>query len=192
MGVKNIILAMLTTGPATGYELRKRLADSPAYSWIVGSQVYRILDAFVKDKCVDVVLDTSNDLGKKTYSLTTKGHREVNRWFKEEPKLPEIKNELLQRLAAAAEQDDEPLVLQLLEGYAEYLASEIKSQSKSRNTAEGIANGTEEDEADGEAMQSFDDAGLRGKVTSAIQEYYTKIQESDLKWVKSLLKDITG
>jgi DNA-binding PadR family transcriptional regulator len=191
MGVKNIILAMLTTGPATGYKLRKRLADSPAYSWIVGSQVYRILDAFVKDKCLDVVLDTSNDLGKKTYSLTAKGHREVNRWFKEEPKLPEIKNELLQRLAAAAEQDDEPLVVQLLEGYAEYLSSEIKSRSKNKNTAEGIANGTEEDEADNEAMKSFEDAGLRGKVSSAIQEYYTKIQNSDLEWVNHLLEDIT-
>lgn len=131
MSVRNGLLALLTTGPRHGYELKKELEDRTGSLWELNvGQVYTTLSRLERDGLVDEVgggsssgpagsgagdgeADGRADGGargsgqdQRQYSLTDAGRAEVHDWFAE-PRLRSSpdRDELVIKLTIAASLD---------------------------------------------------------------------------------------
>ncbi|MEV6399900.1 PadR family transcriptional regulator [Streptomyces sp. NPDC051907] len=100
------LLALLTRGPAHGYELKQDLEKllGAAYPQPNVGQVYVTLGRLEKASLIageDV--EQSNRPNKRIYRLTDAGHEAVLAWFEETTDEPRVRDEFFMKLALAPE-----------------------------------------------------------------------------------------
>lgn len=94
-----VVLAVLQQGPATGYGVRKRIAESVGNFWQESfGQLYPALRALTAN---GLVRARSVSVGKRAaeeFSLTARGTRALRAWVRREPRVEPERNELLLKL----------------------------------------------------------------------------------------------
>jgi PadR family transcriptional regulator AphA len=80
MSLRHAILGLLSTGPASGYDLLKRFEMSLANVWpATQSQLYSELNRMAGVDLVKVVAEGRR--GRKEYAITEAGHEELRHWL---------------------------------------------------------------------------------------------------------------
>ncbi|WP_432125036.1 PadR family transcriptional regulator [Streptomyces sp. C10-9-1] len=100
------LLALLTRGPAHGYELKQDLEKllGAAYPQPNIGQVYVTLGRLEKSGLIDGVdVEQSGRPNKRTYRLTDAGREAVLAWFEETADEPRVRDEFFMKLALAPE-----------------------------------------------------------------------------------------
>ncbi|MFG3381514.1 PadR family transcriptional regulator [Streptomyces sp. NPDC047999] len=100
------LLALLTRGPAHGYELKQDLEKllGAAYPQPNIGQVYVTLGRLEKSGLIDGVdVEQSGRPNKRTYRLTDAGREAVLAWFEEAADEPRVRDEFFMKLALAPE-----------------------------------------------------------------------------------------
>lgn len=91
------LLGILTLGPMTGYEIRQRTELSIGNFWSESfGQIYPALTRLHKRGLVHV--EASGKAGRRVYSLTPAGRRELKAWLKVMPQPRRTRNEVLLKL----------------------------------------------------------------------------------------------
>lgn len=80
MSIRYGLLALLTTGPQHGYQLRAAFERSTASTWSLNiGQVYSTLARLERDGLVAPLPEEAN--GQRPYQLTDAGHAALTSWF---------------------------------------------------------------------------------------------------------------
>ncbi len=103
--MRYVFLALLASGPAHGYELKRRHDALFASGWgpINIGQIYVTLGRLERDGLV--VHRTVRQAGRsdrKDYQLTELGHKALDGWLGEPPEVPLPKSDLLLKLVGAS------------------------------------------------------------------------------------------
>jgi DNA-binding PadR family transcriptional regulator len=116
MALGDAILACLTEGPMTGYELAKTFDASIGFFWKADhQQIYRELSRLRDRGHIqgrEVV--QSGKPNKLVYTLTAEGRAALKHWAARPSSPPSIKDDLLVRLYALDSVDIEPLRVDLM------------------------------------------------------------------------------
>ncbi|MCX4825285.1 PadR family transcriptional regulator [Streptomyces sp. NBC_01142] len=100
------LLALLTRGPAHGYELKQDLEKllGAAYPQPNVGQIYVTLGRLEKAGLIDGEdIEQSGRPNKRTYRLTDAGREAVLAWFEETTDEPRVRDEFFMKLALAPE-----------------------------------------------------------------------------------------
>lgn len=91
------LLGILSLEAASGYDIKKRMAQSTNYFWREGdSSIYPILKQLLEEGMVSCKIhNIESGKPKKVYSITLDGQRELQNWLLETPELLQSRNELL-------------------------------------------------------------------------------------------------
>lgn len=120
---KYIVLGMLSSGPMSGYEIRKYVKELFSYMWDISyGQIYPTLSRLEEGGLATMREESSGKgPGRKVYGITEAGRKELRAWLKS----PETKEyELLLKMCFGSEL--EPGVLaEKLEAYARKREGEI-------------------------------------------------------------------
>lgn len=103
MSIKYAILGFLSVGPLTGYDLKKRFAESETLYWSGNNnQIYRALVDLHDEKLVtrEVQHQESNP-SRKVYTITDAGRQALQGWLLSPPELPQVRNAFLVQLTWA-------------------------------------------------------------------------------------------
>jgi DNA-binding PadR family transcriptional regulator len=103
--VRYVFLALLASGPAHGYELKRRHDTLFASGWgpINIGQIYVTLGRLERDALVTHrTVQQAGRTDRKVYQLTELGHKALEGWLEEPPEVPLPKSDLLLRLVGAA------------------------------------------------------------------------------------------
>lgn len=94
---KYALLGVLSMGPASGYDIKKKMASSTNHFWREGdSSIYPILKQLLDECLVSCELtNTDSDKPKKVYTISEQGHLALQAWLLDEPELFQGRNELL-------------------------------------------------------------------------------------------------
>ncbi|MEU2074383.1 MULTISPECIES: PadR family transcriptional regulator [unclassified Streptomyces] len=98
------LLALLTRGPAHGYELKQGLEQllGAAYPQPNVGQVYVTLGRLEKSGLIEGEdVEQSGRPNKRTYRLTEAGREAVSAWFEETADEPRVRDEFFMKLALA-------------------------------------------------------------------------------------------
>jgi DNA-binding PadR family transcriptional regulator len=139
MDLHAVILGLLSWKPASGYDLKRIIADSEIFYWSGNNnQIYKGLVELQKDGLVTHQVQLQESLpAKKIYSITEKGRAELHGSLRTAPEAPELrKNFLIQLAWAESLSDDE--ILALLEQYADEIATRLRMyQSQAARSGSG-------------------------------------------------------
>lgn len=107
MAIKYAILGILSYQPQTGYDLKKRFAESAALYWSGNNnQIYRTLVELLDEGLVTNEVQVQEKLpAKKVYSITEKGRLELKAWTQSAPEPPEFRSTFLIQLMWADQLD---------------------------------------------------------------------------------------
>ena len=94
------VLGMLTSGPRTGYDIRREIHGSVRHFWSESyGQVYPVLHQLVRDGLATVVVEPGvGRPDRKIYRLTEAGWDELRRWLVQPVTPQPSRNELLLKL----------------------------------------------------------------------------------------------
>ena len=122
MSIKFAMLGCLSRQPMTGYDLKKRFAESDLLYWSGNSnQIYRSLVALHKDGLVTQTIEQQTDNpDRKIYTITDAGRAALREWVLTPPELPQVRHGFLIQLLWADQITPEALD-DLLAAYAEEL-----------------------------------------------------------------------
>jgi DNA-binding PadR family transcriptional regulator len=80
VGIRESLLALLSTGPAHGYQLKQAFEERTGRAWLLNvGQVYTTLQRLERDGVVEG-LDGEGE-ARRRYRITPAGRDEVRRWF---------------------------------------------------------------------------------------------------------------
>ncbi|WP_173125391.1 PadR family transcriptional regulator [Kibdelosporangium persicum] len=97
MSLRHAVLGLLTTGPASGYDLLKRFEVSLAYVWsATQSQLYGELAKMADEGLVEVAAEGPR--GRKEYAITADGRAALLHWMTEVEPEPLRRNGMLLRV----------------------------------------------------------------------------------------------
>jgi DNA-binding PadR family transcriptional regulator len=99
------ILGFLALEPSSGYTLKQRFDGSVGSFWsATQSQIYRELHALEREGWVEVeALPGDGKPDRKVYSLTRRGHEELERWLEEPLEPLVLRHPLLLKFVFAAD-----------------------------------------------------------------------------------------
>src|SRR4051812_25016226 len=102
MSLRHALLAALSQGEASGYELAKRFDVGVADFWsATPQQLYRDLERLEQDGMVVArVVEQSRRPNKRVFSLTVDGRQELRAFTRRPAKPPAIRDEFLVKLQA--------------------------------------------------------------------------------------------
>jgi DNA-binding PadR family transcriptional regulator len=103
--VRYVLLALLVSGPAHGYELKRRHDALFASGWgpINIGQIYVTLGRLERDGLVaHRTVQQAGRSDRKDYELTELGHKALDTWLEEPPEVPLPKSDLLLKLVGAS------------------------------------------------------------------------------------------
>ncbi len=102
MTIELAILAVLTGGPRSGYDLKKLFTESESLHWSGNNnQVYKALVSLHSTGLAErEVLQPFEGPGKKMYTITEKGRAALRAWLAGEPELPHLQFPILAMLIA--------------------------------------------------------------------------------------------
>jgi len=101
MSLPHVLLGLLTRGPASGWDLKARLARDPAIGWDADlAQIYPAMKRLLRGGFVAMKRRRSpKGPARREYRLTPAGRRELLRWLAEPLEPPRPKDGTLVRLA---------------------------------------------------------------------------------------------
>ncbi|MDE1514983.1 MULTISPECIES: PadR family transcriptional regulator [Vibrio] len=117
MSLPHVILTVLSTRDATGYDITKEFSASIGYFWKAShQQVYRELNKMGEQGLVTCVLQPQEGKpDRKIYSITQTGRSALGEWFEQPTAHPTVRDEFSAKLMACSIQSAEPYRLQLTE-----------------------------------------------------------------------------
>ncbi|MGC9404453.1 MULTISPECIES: PadR family transcriptional regulator [Vibrio] len=117
MSLPHVILTVLSTRNATGYDITKEFSASIGYFWKAShQQVYRELNKMAQNELVTCVLEPQEGKpDRKVYSITDAGRSALGEWFDQPTAHPTVRDEFSAKLMACAVQDSGPYRIQLSE-----------------------------------------------------------------------------
>jgi DNA-binding PadR family transcriptional regulator len=121
------ILGLLSWRAASGYDLKRIIADSEVFYWSGNNnQIYKSLVELQNEGLVSHQVQIQESLpAKKIYSITVKGRAELRQSLLAEPEPPELRKGFLIQLAWAEVLSDEE-ILDLLEKYEQEIDSRLR------------------------------------------------------------------
>jgi PadR family transcriptional regulator, regulatory protein AphA len=138
MELRFTILGLLSWKPASGYDLKRIIADSEVFYWSGNNnQIYKALLELEKDGLVTHQVQVQESLpAKKIYSVTAAGQTVLIESLRLPPQVPEFQKGFLLQLAWTESLPDEE-ILALLEKYEEEIANHLLiTQAKGQTQAE--------------------------------------------------------
>ncbi|MCE0493950.1 PadR family transcriptional regulator [Vibrio salinus] len=110
MSLPHVILTVLSTRDATGYDITKEFSSSIGYFWKAShQQVYRELNKMGQQGLVTCVLEPQEGKpDRKVYSITTEGKKTLTEWFDQPTAHPTVRDEFCAKLMACAVQPSAP------------------------------------------------------------------------------------
>jgi len=122
MALRYALLGLLDDRPSSGYELTQRFAEGiGAYAWDAKhSQIYPELRKLLAEDLI--AISDQGARGRKTYTITEAGRRELRGWLLEGPaSIGGVRNEYVLRLflLSALEPDEAVRILQHTVDFAE-------------------------------------------------------------------------
>lgn len=117
MSLPHVILTVLSTRDATGYDITKEFSASIGYFWKAShQQVYRELNKMAQNDQVTCVLEPQEGKpDRKVYSITDAGRGALGEWFEQPTAHPTVRDEFSAKLMACAVQASDPYRVQLAE-----------------------------------------------------------------------------
>ncbi|SHO57706.1 PadR family transcriptional regulator [Vibrio quintilis] len=117
MSLPHVILTVLSTRDATGYDITKEFSSSIGYFWKAShQQVYRELNKMGQQGLVTCVLEPQEGKpDRKVYSITDAGREALAAWFDQPTAHPTVRDEFCAKLMACSVQSAEPYRIQLQE-----------------------------------------------------------------------------
>lgn len=117
MSLPHVILTVLSTRDATGYDITKEFSASIGYFWKAShQQVYRELNKMAAGEWVTCTLEPQDGKpDRKVYSITQLGRTALSQWFEQKTVHPTVRDEFSAKLAACAVQPSTELRIQLEE-----------------------------------------------------------------------------
>ncbi|CAH0541688.1 PadR family transcriptional regulator [Vibrio marisflavi] len=117
MSLPHVILTVLSTRDATGYDITKEFSASIGYFWKAShQQVYRELNKMAQNNLVTCVLEPQEGKpDRKVYSITDLGRSALGEWFDQPTAHPTIRDEFSAKLMACSVQASGPYRVQLAE-----------------------------------------------------------------------------
>src|SRR3954464_15690387 len=109
MALRNAVLAALLEGEASGYDLAKGFDASVANFWMATpQQLYRELDRMESEGLVAArLVEQERRPNKRLFSLTPAGRRALHEFTAEPPRPTAIRSELMVKVQALDEGDEE-------------------------------------------------------------------------------------
>ncbi len=130
MSLPHVILTVLSTRDATGYDITKEFSYSIGYFWKAShQQVYRELNKMAQNELVTCVLHPQDGKpDRKIYSIAEAGRRALGEWFEQPTAQATIRDEFSAKLMACAIQPTAPFREQvsILIGESKQLVSHYK------------------------------------------------------------------
>jgi PadR family transcriptional regulator AphA len=175
MSIKYAILGFLSWEPLTGYDLKKRFAESEVLYWSGNNnQIYRALVDLHQDELVtQAIHDQPSGPSRKVYTITQKGLAQLRQWVMTAPEPPQLRSPFLVQLAwadqlTAGELDD------LLAAYEEEVGVKLLMLQKQAQRAPGAPDRTPRE-------------GLLWRAMAArVDGFYQR----ELDWVRTLRADL--
>ncbi|MDC0610112.1 PadR family transcriptional regulator [Vibrio sp.] len=117
MSLPHVILTVLSTRDATGYDITKEFSSSIGYFWKAShQQVYRELNKMGQQGLVTCVLEPQEGKpDRKVYSITDAGRTTLGEWFDQPTAHPTVRDEFSAKLMACAVQPATPYRDQMIE-----------------------------------------------------------------------------
>jgi PadR family transcriptional regulator AphA len=117
MSLPHVILTVLSTRDATGYDITKEFSSSIGYFWKAShQQVYRELNKMGQQGFVTCVLEPQEGKpDRKVYSITEAGRQALTEWFDHPSVHPTVRDEFCAKLMACSVQSAKPYRDQLAE-----------------------------------------------------------------------------
>ena len=105
MSIQYAILGFLSWEPLTGYDLKKRFAESDVLYWSGNNnQIYRALVELHRDGLVtQAIHDQPSGPSRKVYTITEKGLAELRAWLMTVPEPPQVRSPFLIQLTWAGQ-----------------------------------------------------------------------------------------
>lgn len=129
------LLGMLSLGPMTGYNIRRRIEFSIGNFWSESfGQIYPTLAKLHKQGFISA--KPAQKAGAKVYALTPQGRERLKHWLKEMPQPRKPRNELLLKLFFAGKGSLAAARQQVLERRAACLADLSRYQAIERRLKE--------------------------------------------------------
>lgn len=115
MSLPHVILTVLSTRDATGYDITKEFSASIGYFWKAShQQVYRELNKMGQQGLVTCVLEPQEGKpDRKVYSITDSGRSALGEWFDQPTAHPTVRDEFSAKLVACSVQSSAPFRTQL-------------------------------------------------------------------------------
>ncbi len=115
MSLPHVILTVLSTRDATGYDITKEFSYSIGYFWKAShQQVYRELNKMALNQLVTCVLEPQEGKpDRKVYSITDAGRKALGEWFDQPTAHPTVRDEFSAKLMACAVQPSASFIEQL-------------------------------------------------------------------------------
>lgn len=115
MSLPHVILTVLSTRDATGYDITKEFSASIGYFWKAShQQVYRELNKMGQQGLVTCVLEPQEGKpDRKVYSITDSGRSALGEWFDQPTAHPTVRDEFSAKLIACSVQPSAPYRTQL-------------------------------------------------------------------------------
>ncbi len=117
MSLPHVILTVLSTRDATGYDITKEFSASIGYFWKAShQQVYRELNKMADKELVTCKLEPQDGKpDRKVYSITEAGRHALGDWFEQSTIHPTVRDEFCAKLAACSVQPSTAFRIQLTE-----------------------------------------------------------------------------
>ncbi|MGF1763599.1 PadR family transcriptional regulator [Aliivibrio kagoshimensis] len=115
MSLPHVILTVLSTKDATGYDITKEFSQSIGYFWKAShQQVYRELNKMASNELVTCILiPQQGKPDRKVYSITEAGKESLFQWFQEPTFHSTIRDEFTAKLLVCEIYNSEPMQFQL-------------------------------------------------------------------------------
>lgn len=116
MSLPHVILTVLSTREATGYDITKEFSHSIGYFWKAShQQVYRELNKMAEQGQVTCRLEPQEGKpDRKVYAITEAGREALFQWFQEPVKPVTTRDEFSAKLLVCAVHDSTPMQHQLV------------------------------------------------------------------------------
>ena len=115
MSLPHVILTVLSTREATGYDITKEFSHSIGYFWKAShQQVYRELNKMATNDQVTCRLEPQDGKpDRKVYSITDLGRQALFEWFQEPARNPTTRDEFSAKLLICGVHNSVPMQQQL-------------------------------------------------------------------------------
>jgi PadR family transcriptional regulator, regulatory protein AphA len=177
VSIKYVILGFLSQEPLTGYDLKKKFADSEIFHWSGNNnQIYKSLVELHQANLVTIEVEYQESKPpRKIYTVTDDGLAALRKWMLSTPELPEFRNTMLMQLRWADQLPPDALD-GLLATYETELQAHIvllREQAR-RNSVASEAKAQ---------PHSFADR---------IADHWISFYELELDWVRRLRQELEG